>query len=127
MITPCPTCREPVEDTRPVDVLDDGDETVFEPPDDAPADLSEVTTYETVRCCRFLPCGHVFERESLVDVLDAIHELESLEREMQRTTEPSRMHELKEYEIPAARNAVARAEREVERRPEAEEREAGES
>jgi hypothetical protein len=120
MITPCPHCGTRVTDYRPVEVMDENDEFGVGWTEEPELDPTAEPAFETVRCIRFVECGHAFEEDSVQAVLDALRELRSLHRESLWTEDADRYRELVDYEIPAQENAVKNRRREVVRREEAE-------
>lgn len=119
MIRPCPYCDRDPERVRPVRVLEENEPMVGI--SEGPPDLSEAMTFDERDARIFLPCGHAFWREDLEAVLDELRQFRALRRELNRTEDPSRVEELKEYEIPAQVNAVNNRKRECERAERAEE------
>lgn len=76
---------------------------------------------EVTRCFKYEKCGHVFEKDSADEVRNELREFRKLRRELSKTTDPQRMKEIKEYEIPAKENAIRQAKRKIVRRQEVEE------
>lgn len=116
MISPCPHCQTRTHDYDIVHYPDPEQERTFSPLDDA----DEAATPEPIRwneqeAVILLPCEHVFTRESLDEVLSALREHRELRIELKTTEDPDRVRALKEWELPAAKNAVENAKRDVER------------
>lgn len=117
MIKPCPHCGETPEEIEWVEIVDDIGPMDVVMDDDPPSmDLPETT-----ECRRYQPCGHAFTTASLKTVVYELKKLRKSRRELETTEDPERLKDLKEFVIPAQKNSVQNAKRDVERVGEAEE------
>lgn len=120
MIKPCPYCGQTPEEIEWVEIVDEFVPMDVVMADDDPPSMS-MDLPETTKCRRYQPCGHAFTTDSLKTVVDELKQLQHLQRELQTTEDMDRLKELKEYAIPAQKNAVQNAKGDVERAEEAEE------
>lgn len=63
-------------------------------------------TADTTLCVRFKPCGHVFEKDSIDDIVSEIHQLQSMVRNHGRITDGEELKQ-HEYDIEAQENKVS--------------------
>lgn len=102
VLTNCPYCKSETDGQQYVDVMDSDP---FESSIDTTSDVMSTPTFETTRCIRFMPCGHAFEKDSIGEITDALHELRQLRRERRECEDAERLREY-DYEIEAQVHAV---------------------